>query len=503
MVANEGPRTRLMKERLQNAAQNIGKSVNPIRNFQQLENAPNELYVILCIPEDADKQTIKLAYKKLAMEYHPDQNPNNPDAVAEFQEIQAAYEILANPEKKKIYDKFGRDAVERYADMKNMTPEQVQLFLAEQNMALILWIFACVLVITLAFPVLLSYRLDNDLGDTSWLVIFIPVYVLLGIVFFFFHLGFLGALICSPVPTEDNAEMPPFLKGKRRLLLTFLLVGLPLYCCLSFSIMLPLRLNGSINYAWRYIFIPIYYLPIRDFIQAVVLRHRRIKHGQKHLVLPAWYHLIWVVLKGAMLGLFVAKLDDDIAANWWVIAVPVYIYTGGAILAACGSAFFAFKNAKEVIRQQENGAATYDEANAASNEANHQFATACCAILPLSCCFLVFLLLLVVSLQVDHLKASVVLIPVWVTYGCACCCVSSSLCAVSLRGDDARPFEDDETKDISQERGASKRTHSHIRIRVVDDDAGGIPDDTADTRLIQPSGGGSGMLSNGVVTSSV
>lgn len=58
----------------------------------------------------ADGDTIKKAYRKLAMQYHPDKNPDNPEAEEKFKEAAAAYEVLSDPQKRAQYDRFGHDA---------------------------------------------------------------------------------------------------------------------------------------------------------------------------------------------------------------------------------------------------------------------------------------------------------------------------------------------------------------------------------------------------------
>ncbi len=55
----------------------------------------------------ASDQEIKSAYRKLAMQYHPDRNPNNPDAEEKFKECSEAYAVLADGEKRSVYDRFG------------------------------------------------------------------------------------------------------------------------------------------------------------------------------------------------------------------------------------------------------------------------------------------------------------------------------------------------------------------------------------------------------------
>ena len=69
-----------------------------------------DLYSILNVTKEATDKEIKKSYKKLAFQYHPDKN-KDPDAIDTFKEISEAYEILTKPEKKKMYDQFGYEAV--------------------------------------------------------------------------------------------------------------------------------------------------------------------------------------------------------------------------------------------------------------------------------------------------------------------------------------------------------------------------------------------------------
>ena len=66
-----------------------------------------DYYAILGVSRNADEKEIKSAYRKLARKYHPDVNPNDKAAEAKFKEISEANEVLANPEKRKLYDQYG------------------------------------------------------------------------------------------------------------------------------------------------------------------------------------------------------------------------------------------------------------------------------------------------------------------------------------------------------------------------------------------------------------
>jgi molecular chaperone DnaJ len=74
--------------------------------------AKRDYYEVLGIQKDASKDDIKKAYRKLAIQYHPDKNPGNKEAEEKFKEATEAYEILSDDQKKAAYDQFGFAGVE-------------------------------------------------------------------------------------------------------------------------------------------------------------------------------------------------------------------------------------------------------------------------------------------------------------------------------------------------------------------------------------------------------
>ena len=72
--------------------------------------AKRDLYEVLGISKTADEKTIKKAYRKLAKKYHPDMNPGDKTAEQKFKEATDAYNILSDPEKRKLYDQYGHAA---------------------------------------------------------------------------------------------------------------------------------------------------------------------------------------------------------------------------------------------------------------------------------------------------------------------------------------------------------------------------------------------------------
>jgi molecular chaperone DnaJ len=73
--------------------------------------AKRDYYEILGVSRSADVRDVKQAYRKLAMDLHPDRNPDNPEAAERFKEAAEAYDVLSNTEKRELYDRFGHDGL--------------------------------------------------------------------------------------------------------------------------------------------------------------------------------------------------------------------------------------------------------------------------------------------------------------------------------------------------------------------------------------------------------
>jgi molecular chaperone DnaJ len=73
--------------------------VNPV--------SKRDYYEVLGVGRESGEQEIKSAYRKMALQYHPDRNPDNPDAEEKFKEASEAYSVLSDPQKRSSYDRFG------------------------------------------------------------------------------------------------------------------------------------------------------------------------------------------------------------------------------------------------------------------------------------------------------------------------------------------------------------------------------------------------------------
>src|SRR4030067_2720436 len=73
--------------------------------------AKRDYYELLGFPRNASEEEIKKAYRRMALNYHPDRNPGDKEAEEKFKEASEAYEVLRDPNKKEIYDFYGHDGL--------------------------------------------------------------------------------------------------------------------------------------------------------------------------------------------------------------------------------------------------------------------------------------------------------------------------------------------------------------------------------------------------------
>ena len=73
--------------------------------------AKRDYYEVLSVSRECDEQTLKSAYRKLALQYHPDRNPGDKQAEEKFKEAAEAYAVLSDSNKRAAYDRFGHQGV--------------------------------------------------------------------------------------------------------------------------------------------------------------------------------------------------------------------------------------------------------------------------------------------------------------------------------------------------------------------------------------------------------
>lgn len=200
----------------------------------EASNDNTKLYTSLGVAKNATASEIKKAYRKLAMQYHPDKNPDCDPKL--FHGVQYAYEVLNDPKKRKIYDTYGDMGIKGY----EMYGSQVPPGLMGVGLSILTCFICSTMLLLLLFVVFASLRADNTL-HWSWAAVFAPAWVLDTLLLCF------ACTTLLPSGHEEDTQQ----KGQS-------LIGLAAVAFVVFQVLIVLRLDANISMAWTYVFIPLY-----------------------------------------------------------------------------------------------------------------------------------------------------------------------------------------------------------------------------------------------------
>src|SRR5947207_6805556 len=88
-----------------------------------------DYYEVLSVAREASEEEVKRAYRKLAVKFHPDKNPNDPHAEEKFKELGEAYDVLIDADKRAAYDRFGHAAFEQGGGFRGGFHDPFDMFL--------------------------------------------------------------------------------------------------------------------------------------------------------------------------------------------------------------------------------------------------------------------------------------------------------------------------------------------------------------------------------------
>jgi len=302
-----------------------------------MERDTNALYLTLGVRKNATEEEIKKAYRRLALRFHPDKNPNAAD---QFKTITHAYEILSDPKKRSVYDKYGEMGV-------NMM-DSVAGFLFDPDIeGPLCFVFTAIsisIILLILFFTFLSMKVDGKL-QWSFGVVFIPIWIVDLVVF--------GVLVAQTKkePTEDDEnDEEEFVddpesreqarekrkQQQRRLhrVRNFLAIAYILLV-FTFQILIVLRADGVIDWPAAYVFIPYFIIEIIHMFPniieyIVILRTSRVydNNGNPSLKLKIkmFFEIFWwLLIRVALAILIVLKIDNVITVPWGIVFLPLYL----------------------------------------------------------------------------------------------------------------------------------------------------------------------------------
>ncbi|KAF9174223.1 hypothetical protein BGX21_010877 [Mortierella sp. AD011] len=298
------------------------------------------LYEALEVPKTATQDEIKKAYRRLALRYHPDKvnAAEVPDHETKFREIAAAYEVLSDPKKRQVYDKYGMMGVQMAG-----TDIGAQLIEIESFLCTIFVALSVLLALAIIFFSFLAVRLDNKVS-WNYYVVFIPVWIL-----DFILLSMVVIQATQPVnideeddqeENEDGDTTPMAqeerkankLKGlKRQRIMGSGIALIIILLVIAFQVLIVKKANDPSSISGPAVFTPYFILEAILVIYAIIKLTVRLRSEAyadvplKKKLIVVFEGLWWKVIRLALAILIMYRIDDKITCSWGVIFIPLYL----------------------------------------------------------------------------------------------------------------------------------------------------------------------------------
>ncbi|KAG0375875.1 hypothetical protein BGX24_008557 [Mortierella sp. AD032] len=301
------------------------------------------LYEALGVPKTSTQDEIKKAYRRLALRYHPDKVnvAEVPDHETRFRDIAAAYEVLSDPKKRQVYDKYGMMGVQMAG-----TEIGAQLIEIESLLCSLFLAASVILVLAIIFFSFLAIRID---GKVSWnySIVFIPLWILDATLAFMVF-----SQITRPVEVdedededhhehdnEDGASRPSQderkaqkIKEKKRAKVRGGLFSLFIVALVTaFQVLIVRRANGTSSISGPTIFAPYFILEAILLLSSLLYTFVALKvaaqaevagKGKLAIVFSA---LWWNVIRLSQAVLIMLRIDDIITCSWGIVFIPLYL----------------------------------------------------------------------------------------------------------------------------------------------------------------------------------
>ncbi|KAG0322997.1 hypothetical protein BGZ99_002981 [Dissophora globulifera] len=300
------------------------------------------LYEALGVPKTATQDEIKKAYRRLALRYHPDKVnvAEVPDHETKFREIAAAYEVLSDPKKRQVYDKYGMMGVQMAG-----TEIGAQLIEIESLLCTLFLALSVLLALAIIFFSFLAVRID---GKVTWnyYVVFIPLWIL-----DFILAGMVISQAFRPVDQDDEDEShdrenedgdtTPIaqeerkaqkLKEKRRQRISGgMFALLIILLATAFQVLVVKKANDSSSISGPAVFAPYFAIEGIFIIIALLQLAAAFRAGVfaevplRGKLVVIFEALWWKATRLALAILIMLRIDDDITCSWAIVFIPLYV----------------------------------------------------------------------------------------------------------------------------------------------------------------------------------
>ncbi|KAF9379441.1 hypothetical protein CPB97_008961 [Podila verticillata] len=303
------------------------------------------LYETLGVPKSSTQDEIKKAYRRLALRYHPDKVniAEVPDHETRFRDIQAAYEVLGDPKKRQVYDKYGLMGVQMAG-----TEIGAQLVELESLLCLLFIVFSALFALAIIFLSFLSVRVDGKV-DWNYYVVFIPLWILDAILacMILYQLG-------RPVEVDDeeahdgadaegetsaagssandrDARKQKKIREKKQQRLVGSLFGMiNLFLFVAFQVLIVRKANDFYAITSPQVFAPYFALEGIFLLLALVRIAMALKVAGAEVPVTAKVRLVfealwWKFIRLTLAVLIMLRVDEYITCSWGIVFIPLYL----------------------------------------------------------------------------------------------------------------------------------------------------------------------------------
>ncbi|EKX36940.1 hypothetical protein GUITHDRAFT_165629 [Guillardia theta CCMP2712] len=388
---------------------------------------------------------IKRAWKKTALRLHPDRNRDDLEAENKFKLAKDAYDVLSDPERKQVYDKYGEEGLKIKEAMDNMDPAMALYALGSASSAargmLVLCIsfFCCFLLL---FPIFLTVRIDGS-SNMKWAGVFSPLFIVVGL-----------SVCCSLPAALSSEQQDSSAIGRAYTRFTPLLYSI---CVLIFLSLLASALDGDLNTGIGQIFIPVFIMEAVEIL-ALTFRVSRAAYGKYEAekksgspVLSYWEFVVdkslFKILRLIQWILIVAKVSGSTSSSWWAILLPIWLWFAYYIsMRIVVKSFRILSLEKNRNPNRPLSATDEDEHDSGKENVSSRIFTFVCFILPILIMFILLASRLSGSTLANHSFAEV-LIPFFLQAGLIFCAISCTLMCLRKPETDAGGGQENQEED--------------------------------------------------------
>ncbi|TDH72102.1 hypothetical protein CCR75_001252 [Bremia lactucae] len=300
-------------------------------------------YDLMGVSADATPEQIKKAYRKKALQLHPDKRGNTPESQEEFTRMKQAYDVLSDPQKREVYDQVGEDGIKLMEDYGNMSPEEMSMLLfrsmgavGAKGKCILILLVSALFAFFLLIPIFWCLRADATIS-MNWAVVCIPLWIADAI--YYCCLGCVLASSDSHADAEEEVKRKPPLYKLYSFFKALLLLVLQIF--------IALKLNNDINWTVIEVLVPYFIYDGLNQLQALaggILGYNMLTKtsegagvSQTETITKQRSALVAAVLKKVLLNaaritqavLLGLKIDGDLKdTSWWLVFIPVWLYIG-------------------------------------------------------------------------------------------------------------------------------------------------------------------------------